>query len=187
MKHKKFIKLGLILIMISMIVSVIVNYYNNVLESENIFINEGKSTKLFKSKYETLITNPEFFFRDKNNREITFKAKSANKINYLINLTSILGHIKLNQNINFNFFADSAILKMDTKKIFLNGNIKANNNDKFEVLSNKILVDYDNYIISSDQSITINYLNMELKAFGFNFNNNNRILKFTDHVKVKIK
>lgn len=174
--------------MISMVISVIVNYYNNVLETENIIINEeGKSTKLFKSKYETSIINPEYFFRDKDNREITFKAKNANKINHLVNLASISGYIRLNKNTNFNFFADSAILKMDTKKIFLNGNIKANNTDKFKILSNKILINYGDYIISSDQAITLNYYNIELKASGFNFNNNNRILKFTDGVKVKIK
>ena len=186
MKYNKFVKLLLLLILLGMALSLIINYYNNVLESENIVINEDKSTESLKSKYETSITNPEYFFSNNSNREIFFRAKNANKINSLVNLKSISGNIKLNKGTSFNFFADNAILEINKKTVFLNGNIKANNDDRLSILSSKMLIDYNNYTVSSDQIMTLSYNNIELKASKFHFNNN-QVLKFIDGVKVKIK
>ena len=186
MKYNKFVKILLLFILLGMALSLIINYYNNVLESENIVINEDESTESLKSKYETSIANPEYFFRNNNNREIFFKARSANKINSLLNLKSISGNIKLNKNTSFNFFADNAILKINKKEVFLDGNIKASSNDILDISSSKMLIDYNNYTVSSDQIITLNYNNIKLKASKFHFNNN-QVLNFVDGVKVKIK
>jgi len=186
MKHKNSIKFGLLLILIGMCISLIINYYINMLETENMITSSQETSPLTKSKYETSILNPQYFFYDNENRELAIKAKSANKVKSQIDLESISGNVKLKNNFDFNFYAQKAILMIDKRKIFLDGEIYINNKNIIKLHSPNLLINYKDYIISSNKDIILDYQNITLLASKFNLDNNQH-LKFTNGVKMKIK
>ena len=186
MKYKNSIKFGLILILIGMCISLIINYYINILETENIITPSHEASTFSKSKYETSILNPQYFFYDNDDRELIIQAKNANKVNSQVDLESISGNVKLKNNFDFNFYAQKAILMIDQKKIFLDGKVDITNKNMVKLSSPNLLINYDNYTVSSDQKIVLSYDNIVLLASKFNLDNK-QILKFTNGVKMKIK
>jgi len=186
MKYKNSIKFSLLLVLIGMCISLIINYHINMLEIENMITSSQETSSLTKSKYETSILNPQYFFYDNENRELAIQAKSANKVNSQIDLESISGKVKLKNNFDFNFYAQKAILMINKRKIFLDGKIYINSKNIIKLRSPNLLINYEDYTISSDKEITLDYQNITLFASKFNLDNNQR-LKFTNGVKMKIK
>ncbi len=186
MKHKNSIKFSLLLVLMGMCISLIINYYINMLETENMITSSQETSPLTKSKYETSILNPQYFFYDNENRGLTIQAKSANKVNSQIDLESISGNVKLKNNFDFNFYAQKAILMIDKRKIFLDGEIYINNKNIIKLHSPNLLINYEDYTISSNKDIILDYQNITLLASKFNLDNNQH-LKFTNGVKMKIK
>ena len=71
------------------------------LEIENMITSSQETSSLTKSKYETSILNPQYFFYDNENRELAIQAKSANKVNSQIDLESISGKVKFKNNFDY--------------------------------------------------------------------------------------
>ncbi|MFK7760633.1 MAG: LPS export ABC transporter periplasmic protein LptC [Candidatus Midichloriaceae bacterium] len=186
MRYKNSIKFGLILVLVGMCISLIINYYINILETENIITPSYETSTFSKSKYETSILNPQYFFYDNEDRELFIQAKSANKMNSQIDLKSISGNVKLKNNFDFSFYAQKATLMTDKRKIFLDGKVDITNKNMIKLSSPNLLINYDNYTVSSDQKIVLSYDNIVLLASKFNLDNK-QILKFTNGVKMNIK
>ena len=72
------------------------------------------------------------------------------------------------------------------RKIFLDGKVDITNKNMIKLSSPNLLINYDNYTVSSDQKIILSYDNIVLLASKFNLDNK-QILKFTNGVKMKIK
>ena len=186
MRYKNPIKFGLILVLVGMCISLIINYYINILETENIITPSNETSTFSKSKYETSILDPQYFFYDNENRELFIKAKSANKLNSQIDLESISGNVKLKDNFDFSFYAQKAILMTDKRSIILDGKVDITNKNMIKLSSPNLLINYGNYTVSSDQKIVLSYDNIVLLASKFNLDNK-QILKFTNGVKMNIK
>lgn len=186
MRYKNSIKFGLILVLVGMCISLIINYYINILETENMITPSHETSTFSKSKYETSILNPQYFFYDNEDRELFIQAKSANKMNSQIDLKSISGNVKLKNNFDFSFYAQKATLMTDKRKIFLDGKADITNKNMIKLSSPNLLINYDNYTVSSDQKIVLSYDNIVLLASKFNLDNK-QILKFTNGVKMNIK
>ena len=75
---------------------------------------------------------------------------------------------------------------INKRKIFLDGKIYINSKNIIKLRSPNLLINYEDYTISSDKEITLDYQNITLFASKFNLDNNQR-LKFTNGVKMKIK
>ena len=67
MKYKNSIKFSLLLVLMGMCISLIINYHINMLEIENMITSSQETSSLTKSKYETSILNPQYFFYDNEN------------------------------------------------------------------------------------------------------------------------
>ena len=186
MRYKNPIKFGLILVLVGMCISLIINYYINILETENIITPSNETSAFSKSKYETSILDPQYFFYDNDNRELFIQAKSANKMNSQIDLESISGNVKLKDNFDFSFYAQKAILMTNKRKIFLDGKVDITNKNMIKLSSPNLLINYGNYTVSSDQKIILSYDNIALLASKFNLDNK-QILRFTNGIKMKIK
>ena len=75
---------------------------------------------------------------------------------------------------------------INKRKIFLDGKIYINSKNIIKLRSPNLLINYEDYTISSDKEITLDYQNITLFASKFNLDNNQR-LKFTNGVKMRIK
>ena len=75
---------------------------------------------------------------------------------------------------------------INKRKIFLDGKIYINSKNIIKLRSPNLLINYEDYTITSDKEITLDYQNITLFASKFNLDNNQR-LKFTNGVKMRIK
>ena len=79
MRYKNSINFGLILVLVGMCISLIINYYINILEIENIITPSHETSTFSKSEYETSILNPQYFFTTMRIESYLFRLKAQIK------------------------------------------------------------------------------------------------------------
>ena len=181
-----FIKFGFIFVLIGMVIILCINYYLNFLETKELVEETEKEQNPSKLHYESMTLNPQYYSYDKENRKLFVQAEYANKNKGQINMDGLSGYMELSDKIKLEYNARRGKIYTDTKKVILSDGITVKGSNGGELVTKKLLIDYDRYQLSSDSEIRLLYKNIILTAANFSFNKD-KLVNFSGFVKMKIK
>ena len=187
MQKLKIFKLGFIFVIIFMVVILLTNYYLNLLDTKSLVKDTSKEKSIVETRHESTILNPQYYSYNQKNQKLFIQADHANKDKKQINMSKLSGYIQLQNGMKLECKAQHGKIYTDIKKIILSDNITINSSNGGRLTTTELLVDYDKYQFLSDSKITLWYKNIVLTAMKFSFNSQDKIIRFSDSVKVKIK